>query len=108
MDEGPIPKMVHPLGKYWPQPNRNHIRVTDDRAYMSQTVLDKLIEYSPSIPTGKYPGKMWRSKSSAGLDIDLKEELGQDPVFESEWLLCWFGTDLEGCLTLNWRQVIVT
>lgn len=58
-----IPEMVHPLGKYWDQPKREHILVDEiyKRAQMDEKTFKELKNYESSNPTGAYEGKMWRS-----------------------------------------------
>lgn len=67
-----IPEMTHPLGKHWEQPATSKILITDVRAVMSKAVFDKISDYSGSIPTGVYAGKMWKS------------------FFDGLWHLRWF------------------
>ena len=85
-----IPDIVHPLGKYWEQPNRDNILIDDKHALMSKHSLDGLHEYSMSIPTGVYTGKMWKSKV-----------LGK-------WLLRWFGNENDkGLLPILSREILI-
>lgn len=56
-----IPPMTDPLGKHWEQPPRSDILVDDTHAVMSPSTLRRLYEYSSSIPSGVYNGKMWSS-----------------------------------------------
>ena len=69
-----LPLMTHPLSSGWDQPSPARMAIYDDIAIMDRSTLDRLHNYSASIPTGAYEGKMWRRSS------------GQD-----EWLLCWYG-----------------
>lgn len=55
-----IPPMIDPLGRYWDQPKREEIAVDHSAAMMSSATFSKLHEYSGSLPSGKYEGKMWR------------------------------------------------
>lgn len=61
-----IPKMIDPLGDYWEQPERGNIEIDDTYALMSQSDFDKLFNYSLSVPSGVYVGKMWRCETSEG------------------------------------------
>ncbi len=70
-----IPDMVHPLGKHWQQPALHNILIDDVHALMSEYSLGELHEYSMSIPSGVYEGKMWKAK------------------FGDTWYLKWFGTE---------------
>lgn len=53
--------MTDPLGKYWDQPSRDNIVIDDDYAVMDKKTLEALYDYSRSMPTGVYPGKMWKA-----------------------------------------------
>jgi hypothetical protein len=58
-----IPEMIHPLGKYWEQPSKSEFTIDQlsDYAIMSEEVFKKFKNYSSSIPSGVYNGKMWVS-----------------------------------------------
>lgn len=68
-----IPAMTDPLGRHWRQPNRDEILVDDTHALMTPSAMARLSEYSSSIPSGVYPGKMWKAQ------------------FGGQWFLRWFG-----------------
>jgi hypothetical protein len=68
-----IPDMIDPLGKCWDQPERSELTMQSDRVLMTEQTLNKLKEYSSSIPSGKYIGKMWKRKNN------------------EDWMLCWYG-----------------
>ena len=96
----PIPRMTHPLSVHWDQPNRREITVDATHAMMSRATLDKLHDYSCSIPSGVYEGKMWKRAS---------EYMRNPPDFEPEfWLLCWYGPskDPDQC-SVNTRRIII-
>ena len=61
-----IPPITDPLGKYWDQPPRTNILVDDKHAVMARADFGELGEYSHSIPTGVYVGKMWKAKGPDG------------------------------------------
>jgi len=69
-----LPQMTHPHSRYWNQPRLDELAVYDDIAIMDQSTLECLSDYSTTIPTGAYEGKMWRRSN------------GPD-----KWLLCWYG-----------------
>lgn len=71
-----IPRITDPLGKYWEQPSTDAILIDDLIAVMQVDTFNKLYEYSHSIPTGKYEGKMWKSKRADGV-----------------WFLRWYASD---------------
>lgn len=54
-----IPEITDPLGRSWRQPPLDQIAVDDTHALMSETTFKQLAEYSTSMPTGVYVGKMW-------------------------------------------------
>lgn len=62
-----------------------------------------LPEYSTSVPSGVYPGKMWRA------EVRPPRELSH-PLPPSRWFLLWFG-EVPGRPDLcsnNQREVILT
>lgn len=83
-----LPPMTHPLSAVWDQPNSDQMAVYDDIAIMDLSTLVCLHEYSASIPTGVYEGKMWRCA------------VGND------WQLCWYGPskDPDKC-SINRRPI---
>lgn len=70
-----IPPITDPLGKYWQQPHRRFIELDDTHALMSEQTFKGLKEYSTSIPTGRYEGKMWKG------------------FIKGEWYLVWLAPD---------------
>lgn len=84
-----LPQMTHPLSTAWNQPPTTDIAFYDDIAIMDRPTLDLLPEYSTSIPTGVYEGKMWR-----------RALLGEG------WVLCWYGPadDPDKC-SINSRPI---
>ena len=82
--------MTDPLGKHWSQPPRENIEIDETHALMSVETFGALKEYSHSIPTGVYPGKMWRM------------------WWEGDWFLCWFGISPDPAFcTKNRRRILV-
>jgi hypothetical protein len=81
-----IPKMTHPLGSCWKQPDPESILIDDTHAVMTAAVYDQLLRYDGSMPTGVYDGKMWKSRNH----------------------LVWFGPGLNplSC-TINHREVLL-
>lgn len=65
VDSNVIPEMVHPLSRHWKQPKVSDILLDSQVALMSQETLDLLSEYSMSVPTGVYTGKMWKMEMRA-------------------------------------------
>lgn len=70
-----IPPITDPLGQSWRQPHRRFIELDDTHALMSEQTFKALKEYSTTIPTGIYDGKMWKGFANG------------------EWYLVWFAPD---------------
>lgn len=87
-----IPPITDPLGRHWRQPSRSNVAVDDTHAVMTQRSFNLLPEYSSSMPTGVYPGKMWKLITREGVPY-----------------LCWYGI-VEGrddlCSNNN-RQILI-
>ena len=91
-DKNMIPEMTDPLGKHWPQPKRSKILIDDTHALMDKETFDQLLEYSSSLPSGVYEGKMW--KKAFGLD--------------HEWQLGWYGSsDSPGLCSVKFRVILI-
>ena len=58
---GLIPPITEPLGRYWKQPSLDGILIDETHAVMTRRTFDELHEYSRSMPSGVYPGKMWKA-----------------------------------------------
>lgn len=91
-----LPQMTHPLSAHWPQPPADQIAMYDDMAIMDRATLALLSDYSLSIPTGVYEGKMWRSRQGHGTP--------EGP--SGPWQLCWYGSsdDPDKC-SINTRPI---
>lgn len=61
-----IPVMTNSLGKHWKQPNPSNITIDNTHAMMSSSDYELLAEYSNSIPSGVYAGKMWKAIAQDG------------------------------------------
>ena len=80
-----IPEMTDPLSKGWQQPDLSKINFVDGFAEMSQNIFEELGEYSMSIPSDVYPGKVWKAN---------KKQTG--------WWLNWFaGKGEDRCVILG-------
>ena len=91
-----LPQMTHPLSGYWSQPSADQMAVYDDIAIMDRSALALLSEYSTSIPTGVYEGKMWKSRQG--------HNTPGGPV--GPWYLYWYGPskDPDKC-SINSRPI---
>lgn len=85
-----IPAMTDPLGRYWKQPTRDQITLDETHALMPRSAFDQLVEYSRTIPTGTYPGKMWKANPCSGV-----------------WVLRWYGAISENGETIERGQRII-
>ncbi|MFZ6686617.1 hypothetical protein ACO0K0_02580 [Undibacterium sp. SXout11W] len=95
-----IPEVTHQLGKHWEQPQRECILIDDQHALLSRSDFNKLSEYSSTIPSGVYEGKMW--KRLDGLFDPLCKPCNR------EWLLCWFGFGIDkGRCSINFRKILI-
>jgi hypothetical protein len=100
-----IPPITEPLGRHWHAPDRALILTDDKHAVMAGATFVCLPEYSGTIPTGVYPGKMWK-RNDGLFDERCKPE-------DRKWLLCWFGPvipanerDREAC-PIEFRQILI-
>ncbi|KAA6347852.1 hypothetical protein EZS27_004717 [termite gut metagenome] len=75
MEINRIPHMTDPLSRAWEQPLTEDILLDDKHALMHQEDFDTLHEYSLTLPSGVYEGKMWKCS------------------YEDRWLLCWYDKD---------------
>jgi hypothetical protein len=84
-----IPPMTHPLGSHWRQPSLAEIELDSSHALMSEKTFQELSEYSCSMPTGIYEGKMWKR-------------------IEKQSFLMWYGqSEKEGHCSINHREIII-
>lgn len=89
-----IPPITDPLGRSWDQPSRFLIEVDETHALMSQAVLDRLKDYSCSMPSGVYPGKMWKCR------VNYYDE-------SKGWLLRWYGLHPDPAYVSNHQRRIL-
>lgn len=84
----PVPPMTHELSSAWDQPDPNAWVFDKTTVHMSQADFDELLEYSASLPSGVYEGKMWKRR--AGVD----------------WLLCWYADPVDGEMRIYKRWIL--
>lgn len=87
--ENAIPPITSELGKYWQQPKAGSILIDDTHAIISQHAFSMLAEYSASLPSGVYNGKMWRAQAG-GVDY-----------------LRWYGDGGPNQCTINTRILLI-
>lgn len=83
----------------WRQPARESILIDDVHAVMTRDTFEQLAEYSSTIPSGAYPGKLWRRANGK-----------HDPRHQGEpvWMLCWYGPHADPSkVSINYRTVIL-
>ncbi len=85
-----IPPITDPMGRNWDQPAPKEILLDATHALMTRASFERLAEYSASVPSGVYPGKMWKRHDGA-FDHAFRSRGGQ-PV----WMLCWYGLSEKG------------
>lgn len=98
-----IPSITDPMGRNWEQPRREDILVDGTHALMSSAAFHQLAEYSGTLPTGVYPGKMWRRHDGL-FDVAYRRAGGKPG-----WRLCWFGESEKGpgFCSINHRIVLL-
>ncbi len=96
-----IPAITDPLGRHWGQPLVRMILLDDTHAVMSKQSFDQLAEYSSTMPSAVYPGKMW-SRHDGLFDRSCTPE-------NYRWLLCWYGEvpDNPARCSINFRIILV-
>jgi len=99
----PIPRITHPLGQHWDQPDRSEIILDGTHALMSLKTFEALKEYSASNPSVVYEGKMWRRHDGA-FDFEFVARGGRP-----RWMLCWYGrSDKPEHVSNNSRLIILS
>lgn len=83
-----IPPIIDPRGKNWKQPHRRFIEIDDESALMSEQTFKALREYTPSLQSEQYAGKMW------------KQKIGD------KWYLRWYSNYNNSIIT-NKREILV-
>lgn len=86
-----IPEITNELGKHWQQPRIDEILLDDTHALMGKSAFDNLLEYSTSIPSGVYVGKMWKGRYKEG-----------------GWYLAWFSKcEDPKFVNNNYREILL-
>lgn len=96
-----IPPITDPMGHYWQQPRTDCILLDDTHALMDSHAFKNLCDYSSTIPSGAYPGKMWK-RHDGYHDPRCKRQ-------DWHWLLCWFGhSDDPTRCSINHREILLS
>ena len=77
------------MGRHWDQPDRSKVLVDDTHAVVTAATFRALAEYSRTMPTGVYEGKMWKAKTAAG------------------WMLRWYGPCDDPALVSNNQRILL-
>lgn len=97
-----IPPITDPMGRHWKQPARDRILIDDSHALMDQQIFDEFGEYSSSMPSSVYEGKIW-SRHDGIYDQKFLASGGKP-----EWLLVWYGASADpGMCSINSRQILI-
>lgn len=95
-EEEMIPPITDPLGKHWEQPSTDAILLDDTHALMEEATFYKLADYSCSMPSGVYPGKMWRANPHQFF-----------PDAPDQWFLRWYGIHPDPKFVTNNQRAII-
>ena len=85
----PVPPMTHPLSKHWDQPERKDVHIDETTARMSKATYDALKNYSLSMPSGAYEGKMWKR------------------ICVDKSYLCWYAYQSETHVKTCLREIVI-
>lgn len=83
-DDNIVPPMTHPLSRHWDQPFLTDIKIDSKKAVMPLHAFYRLSEYSTSVPSAVYGGKMWKARVYK--DYDETSQAGKE-----QWELRWYG-----------------
>lgn len=74
MSRWKLPPMTDPMGRNWDQPKglRDRVGLFETHATIDESDWLRLRNYETTVPTGVYPGKVWRRGT----------------------LLCWYGPEI--------------
>jgi hypothetical protein len=86
----PVPPMTHELGTYWDQPDPNAWAFDATSVCMPRADFKRLADYSASLPSGVYEGKIWKCRSDDG------------------WLLCWYADPVRDEMCIYKRRILIT
>ena len=101
------PPITHPLGKHWEQPPLRDVWFFGGLAIMTEKTLEELPEYSSTLPSGVYDGKMWRANvtppAAPGCALPPREKPRKE-----EWILRWFApSDEPNKCAVKWADIVL-
>lgn len=86
--------MTDKMGVHWKQPDRTRLFFSDTEVLIAKADFDLLADYSASIPSGVYPGKMWKCR------YDYHDE-------SKGWAICWFGPEEDQKCKVHHRRIVI-
>lgn len=102
-DKNYIPPITESLGSGWKQPSQSRMLIDDTSALMTLATFKELTDYSCTMPSGVYAGKMWRRHDGSFDHAWIAR--GGKPV----WMLAWYGrSDRPGYCSTQWRTILLT
>lgn len=66
----------------------------------------ELKDYSATVPSGVYEGKMWKRNDGLYANSDASHFV--TPKQPTKWLLCWYGpsTNPDNCV-IDYREILI-
>lgn len=105
-----IPALDSPYGpKAWDQPDRRAFLVDDHHAVMTRATFTELAEYSGTIPSGVYPGKLWKRHDGVYSNRYPSGNINGQPQRPLAWLLCWYAAHptKPGYCDVHFREILL-
>lgn len=89
-----IPPITHSLGRYWDQPPAEEVavmQIDQTHALLTKRAFRQLQEYTQTLPSGVYAGKMWKAQDGG------------------RWMLRWYGIVPGRCdvCSNNQREILI-
>lgn len=78
----------------------------DETAIVTRSDFEKLPAYNTTLPTGKYPGKVWKR----GVVVDARGRYTREPTPDDQWMLGAIEADPdgeEGYVLIRWRKLLI-
>ena len=90
MDKDKLPERENPTTG-WSQPLTEEIAIDATHAVMTKKTFDQLKDYSYSVPTGVWVGKLWKRQGD-----------------DTTWWLCWFNlSEKPGICRCRSREILI-
>jgi hypothetical protein len=94
----PVPEAQSPYSpSAFRMPHRHDIRFIEgkDFCYMNIVTFNTLLEYSSSVPSGVWPGKLW------------KGNMNTRKCPTDNWYLRWWGEEVDGLCSVISLKIII-